>query len=420
MSLKRCRVTVALMVLASATVMLGAQAPSLSNAVIVEKSITSFESDVRALVTAQQDPAWIGYSMPIVEGERRMCCGNWSDGGGCCGRCRLETGSKEGTSMSTHDGAVKLESPARFYVLFRAANGRVEKIRAYSEDCSLDAGGRTVYWLSNIEPEDSIGLLRGFASTTSRDELWDAAIMAIAMHGDPAADTALDALSASGQPVEVRKKVAFWLGNARGEHGLQRLQRMLRDDANDEVRKAAVFGVSQSSQPDALDILAATARTDRSERIRGEALFWMAQTGDKRAGPVILEALQKDTSPAVRKKAVFALSQLREDTGVPHLITAARTHESADVRAEALFWLSQKASEKAASAITDAIANDPETEVKKRAVFALSQLPKDEGVPRLIEVARTNRNPEVQKQAIFWLGQSKDPRALAFFEEVLK
>jgi len=89
------------------------------------------------------------------------------------------------------------------------------------------------------------------------------------------------------------------------------------------------------------------------------------------------------------------------------------------VRGQALFWLAQKAGKKAASTITDAIENDPNTEVKKKAVFALSQLPKDDGVPKLIEVARNNRNPAVRKQAMFWLGQSNDPRALAFFEEVL-
>jgi hypothetical protein len=46
-------------------------------------------------------------------------------------------------------------------------------------------------------------------------------------------------------------------------------------------------------------------------------------------------------------------------------------------------------------------------------------MPKDEGVPKLIEVAKTNRNREVRKQAMFWLGQSNDPRALEFFEQVL-
>jgi hypothetical protein len=43
----------------------------------------------------------------------------------------------------------------------------------------------------------------------------------------------------------------------------------------------------------------------------------------------------------------------------------------------------------------------------------------DDGVTKLIEVARSNRNREVRKQAMFWLGQSRDPRAAAFIEEVL-
>jgi HEAT repeat protein len=105
---------------------------------------------------------------------------------------------------------------------------------------------------------------------------------------------------------------------------------------------------------------------------------------------------------------------------VPALVRLAREAPESKVRGEALFWLSQRAGARAAAAITDAIENDPETDVKKRAVFALSQLPADEGVPKLIDVARHNRNPAVRKQAMFWLGQSNDPRALKFFEEVLK
>ena len=56
----------------------------------------------------------------------------------------------------------------------------------------------------------------------------------------------------------------------------------------------------------------------------------------------------------------------------------------------------------------------------RRAVFALSQLPKAEGVPLLIDVAKKNSNPVVRKQAIFWLGQSRDPRAIEFFAQILK
>jgi HEAT repeat protein len=57
--------------------------------------------------------------------------------------------------------------------------------------------------------------------------------------------------------------------------------------------------------------------------------------------------------------------------------------------------------------------------VRDAAVFALSQRPRDEGVPALMRLARNDRDPEIRRKAIFWLGQSDDPRALSFFEEVL-
>ena len=102
------------------------------------------------------------------------------------------------------------------------------------------------------------------------------------------------------------------------------------------------------------------------------------------------------------------------------MIALASTGTTASVKGNALFWLAQRAGQKAVGTITAAIENDPDTEVKKKAVFALSQLPKDEGVPLLIQQARTNKNAAVRKQAMFWLGQSKDPRALKFFEEILR
>jgi len=122
----------------------------------------------------------------------------------------------------------------------------------------------------------------------------------------------------------------------------------------------------------------------------------------------------------VSKGALAALAQHAGPEAVQPLLRLARQAPEPKLRGEALFWLAQRAGREAGAAITDAIANDPDTAVKKRAVFALSQLPASEGVPKLIEVARGHQNPAVRKQAMFWLGQSKDPRALAFFEEVLK
>jgi hypothetical protein len=108
------------------------------------------------------------------------------------------------------------------------------------------------------------------------------------------------------------------------------------------------------------------------------------------------------------------------DAPIDAVVALARDDPRPHIRGQALFWLAQRAGQQAVGAIRNAVDNDPETEVKRKAVFALSQLPKDEGVPLLIEIARNHRSRDVRRQAMFWLGQSKDPRAISFFEQVLK
>ena len=360
--------------LAAAAVAAGAASrqPRISNgAVATQPAGTPFAQSFRTLVDSVSDVAWIGYAVPAVDGERSMCCFDsgttfvsgsvvMSDGSACCGFCRLEpsAGGSGSTARPAQPSVVRLEAPELMVVLFRVAARRIDRVRVFSEDCELDAGGRPVTWLQNVRPADSVALLESLAagSTERRDRIVDGAIAGIALHRDDAADAALERLVAPGQPEHVRAKVPFWLGNSRGGRGPAALKRLLAQDTSEEVRKKTVFGISQSQEPDAVDTL----------------------------------------------------------------IHAARTHATARVRGEAIFWLGQKAGSKAAAAITERIDNDPETDVKKKAVFALSQLPKDEGVPLLITVARTHTNPAVRKQAMFWLGQSKDPRAIDVFAEILK
>lgn len=323
-----------------------------------QPSGSSLAQTVGTLAAAQTDVGWIGYSIPVVDGERVMCC--FDSNSTCCASCRLDPSGS--TSMTTRSpaapgGVVKLEGSGQMSVLLRVSEKRVERVRVFSEDCGIDAGGRSIVWLENVRPADSVSYLEGLvAGVPDRDRIIDGAVTAIALHADASADAALERLVAPGQPERVRRTVPFWLGNTRGRRGLDVLRRIVKEDASNEVRKKAVFGISQSREPSAVDTLIQTARTSDQATLRGEAIFWLAQ----------------------------------------------------------------KAGQKAAAEITERIAQDPDTEVKKRAVFALSQLPKSEGVPLLINVARTHTNPAVKKQAMFWLGQSKDPRAIEFFAEILK
>lgn len=245
----------------------------------------TFSGDLTAQVKSSA-PAWFGYAIKTKRGDHNSCC--WNDNGH---GCWLEENRNEFVS-GTHPGQpIPLEGSDSIALLVRVENNQVTKIRIFSLDCPLDAGGLPFIWMTGVPAAQSVAFLRQQAEQDGGHDVANGAILALSMHDDPIA----------------------------------------------------------------LDALIQLAKADPSPKIREQALFWLAQ----------------------------------------------------------------KAGARASATIENAIFNDPDTNVKKRAVFALSQLPKDEGVPKLIEVARTQRNPEVRKQAFFWLGQSKDPRALAFFEEVL-
>jgi hypothetical protein len=150
----------------------------------------------------------------------------------------------------------------------------------------------------------------------------------------------------------------------------------------------------------------------------GLTLYWL--TGVRPADSIdwLATLASGDKSRRVANNATMAIALHGDAHATDVLISLARSGKTSDVRGTALFWVAQRAGDKAVGTLTQAL-EDPETDVRKKAVFALSQLPKDEGVPKLIEVARSHRDAAVRKQAMFWLGQSRDPRALAFFEQIL-
>ena len=333
--------------------------PRLQNAKLETRAVSgSLESTFRGIVSAQAAPAWIGYAVPLIPGERNMCCWNTNNNVTCQG-CTLEPQTNNPNFPQTA-GVVRLEGASEFYVFYRIESKQVDKVRNFSVDCNVDAGGLPFYWLTGVNAAQSIALLEsllinGTPAAVER-KMVNNAMSAIALHRDAAADTALDRMLGQSQPEETRRQAAFWLGNARGRHGFESLVRVLRDDPSDRVREHAVFALTQSKEPEAVPTILRVARDDKSTHVRSQSLFWLAQR---------------------------ATRQISEE------------------------------------AIRTAIDQDPETQVKKKAVFALTQIPGGDGVPMLIEIAKNNRNAVVRKEAMFWLGQSKDARAVKFFEDVL-
>lgn len=194
-------------------------------------------------------------------------------------------------------------------------------------------------------------------------------------------------------------------------------------------RMAAAGRIELEGSPGLMVLLRAEAgRIERVEALSsgcgidlgGRTLHWLAGVAPEQS-LTLLGGLATDAQRGERlvEPAVAALGMHAGRAADELLIRLARRAASREVRGQALFWLAQRAGDEAVKTIRAAIAEDPELEVKRQAVFALSELPDQAGVPLLIELARTHRHPEVRREAFFWLGEAEDPRALAFFEEVL-
>jgi hypothetical protein len=314
---------------------LAAQPKLLVNAQADSRSAASgLEAAFRALTAAQPQPAWIGYSVPAVR-VSGLGCEYVHDGSGMA-------------------GVVHLEPPSQAVILYRVEGGAVNRIRSVSPDCELDAGGLPFHWVTDVNPEQSIALLKSF--TADRDRLGYGMISAIAWHQSTAADQALEAYLAAGQPESLRQRALSSIGSMRGRHGLEVLEKLIAGDPDERIRERAISAIASSREPQALNTVTAIARTN--------------------------------ASPRLRSQAISALSGKPGKRNLDTLIAAAE--------------------------------NDKDVSVRRRAVSALQSFPDGEGIPALIQLARRSQDLEVRKQAMSTLGNSRDPRALSFLEEVLK
>ena len=345
-----------------------AQQPKIINAQVSTRSGANLQQEV----AGTQAATWIGYSIPVAH---RMST-DWNDG-----VVRLEGDNGE-------DHVVQEPKPGepqpRALVLLRVTAGKVERVQIEDPERQLDGGGLPFVWLSDVRPADSVRVLERAvdasvadapAADTERDvkrvedrrvrRIQDSGILAIALHDAPEATPALRGFTATKYPEAVREKAAFWLANERGREGLEAIVTLLKSDKDDAFRVKLVFDltlVKDDAKKDATDELLALAKSDPAPKVRSQAQFWLAQQ--------------------VAKKA----------EGDPRIV----------------------------STLGDAARNDPEAAMRKSAVFALSRLPAEQGVPELIQVASTSKDAATRREAIFWLGQSKDPKALAYLEKVVK
>ena len=219
---------------------------------------------------------------------------------------------------------------------------------------------------------------------------------------------------------EVREQAVFWLSQVPGEEAVTALDSVLRSSRDAAVQEKAIFALSQHRSERAGAILRQyVERRDAPAHLREQAIFWLSQHRAADNQAFLRNLYGRLDSPELKEKVLFSVSQMRgEDNARWLLDIALNEREDIELRKKALFWAGQSRAAPMADfvALYDRVQN---REMKEQLIFVLSQRREDAAIDKLFAIARTEPDRELRKKAIFWIGQSRDPRAAQFLQELI-
>jgi hypothetical protein len=159
---------------------------------------------------------YIGYAVPEVDGEWVMCClqsyGEFRSGG----TCSLD---RDGSSFTNNDHEELHPASGVIDIFYRVENGEIARVRGYSMECVLDAGGTAMTWIEGVDPRKSVAFIVSILNGPGHHS--DNLMAMLAMHADPLATAEMERMLRSTD-------AAFWLGQKHDPRALAAIEEMLR------------------------------------------------------------------------------------------------------------------------------------------------------------------------------------------------
>ena len=220
---------------------------------------------------------------------------------------------------------------------------------------------------------------------------------------------------------ETREQAVFWLGQVRSDRAVTLLEDVLKNSTDKEIKDKALFALSQHNSDRAGRILRDFAeRESENEELREQAIFWLGQKRSEENANYLKGLYTRVKKDALKEKIIFSLSQQRAFGNSEWIMNIALdSKESTEMRKQALFWAGQNggATTESFAALYDKM-TDPE--LKEQLIFVFSQRGRDsKAVDKLMDIAKNDKDREMRSKAVFWLGQSRDPRAVKFLEDLI-
>ncbi|MCA1630701.1 MAG: HEAT repeat domain-containing protein [Acidobacteria bacterium] len=240
------------------------------------------------------------------------------------------------------------------------------------------------------------------------------------------------------------------MDSARAKALLLEVARNTTEDAG--LRQTAIRRLGERHDTAVAD-LTQIYDADRSREIRAQILRAFSEMDDPRAAQKLVEAARSNEDPELRAFAIRRLGERNDETVVDELTRIFDAEQSGEIRAQILRAFSEMKSPRARAKLMEIArgAGDPtlrafairrlaesgdsvqtvdvlsslydserNMEIKVALLRGLGESGQKAALRKLMDVARRDPSVEMRKLAIRLVGESKDPEALKFLEELLK
>ncbi len=262
------------------------------------------------------------------------------------------------------------------------------KVLERRDECSLKLRRKAVFVVAQQEIEGTEQILLRVARTDPDEEVREQAVFWLSQVPGDGAVTALDSILMESEVRAIQEKAIFALA----QHESSRAHEILRTYVE---------------------------RADQPVELREKAVFWLGNEGSAADQEYLRGLFSRVESRSLKEKIIFAAAQNETVENRDWLLAiAGDANESMTVRKRALFWVAQR-DDLSVADLGRLYGGAAEREMKQQILFGLSQRDEAQAVDQLMEIARSETDTELRRKAVFWLGQTDDPRAADFLLQII-
>ena len=271
-----------------------------------------------------------------------------------------------------------------------------------------------------------------------------AALTLLGRHGGKSVTPVILGVARSEPDLKLRARAISTLGATNDDTVIDALRDFALTSPENDIVEASLYALSKHTGDRAISVLSDIAISGKTPGQRKVAISSISTRPGEPAVDALFKIYDADQSVEIRRAVISGFANRKSERAGNKLFEIARSSDNVDLRKAAIGAISRRGGEKAIEFLLNLYDTEKNEELKDQIVNSLAsgsvfvttsgyvgyvgqssagtnRLNDQRVIDKFIQIARDQQAPmERRKRVIGWLSRSKDPKVLAFLQELLK